>query len=120
MSNGVEKKHSGVGIISFVISLFAAFSMLIVLVLAGILSSQNPPGARPSATQDIVGLGMFFLIGLDLVAVALGIACLCQAQRNKLFGILGLVISGVTVLGTFGLIVLGLMMMHGRMHTFQN
>ena len=120
MSDGTEEKHSGVGIISFALSLLAGFSMVIVIVIAGVLSAQNPPGARPSAAQGIVGLGMFFFIGMDLVAVALGIACLCQAQRKKLFGILGLVISGATILGTFGLMVLGLIMMHGRMHALQN
>jgi hypothetical protein len=120
MSDGVEEKHSGVGIVSFAISLLAGFSMLLVIMIAGILSSQHPLGARPSVAQSIVGLGMFMLLGMDLVAVTLGIAALCQTQRNKLFGILGLVISSVTILGTLGLMVLGLMVMHARMHSFQN
>lgn len=119
MSNGMEEKHSGVGIVSFIISLLAGFSMLLVIMIAGVLSAQHPVGARPSPAQGIVGLGMFFLLGMDFVAVALGIACLCQAQRNKLFGILGLVISGFTILGTFALMMLGLMMMHARMNSFQ-
>ena len=119
MSNGVEEKHSGVGIVSFIISLLVAFSMLLILMIAGVLSAQHPPGGRPTPVQDIVGLGMFFLLGVDLVAIALGIACLCQTQRNKLFGILGLVIAGVTILGTFGLMVLGLMIMHAKGQSFQ-
>ena len=119
MSNGVEEKHSGVGIVSFIISLVAAFSMMLVVMLAGVLSSQHSPGTPTSPAQAIVGLGMFFLVGMDLVAVALGIACLCQAQRNKLFGIMGLVISGLTILGTVALMVLGLMIMHARTHSFQ-
>src|SRR5215469_7913744 len=99
MSDGIEQKHSGVGIVSFIISLLAGFFMLVVLVIAGLLSAQNPMGARPGPAQALVGVGMFLLLGMDFVAVALGIAALCQAQRNKLFGILGLVIAGVTIIG---------------------
>jgi uncharacterized BrkB/YihY/UPF0761 family membrane protein len=120
MSDGVEQKHSGVGIVSFVISLVAGFLMVVVIGMAGVLSAHHAPGTRHNPAQAIVGLGMFALLGLDLVAVALGIAALCQAQRNKLFGILGLVFSGVTILGTFGLMVLGLMMIHARMPAIQN
>lgn len=120
MSDGVKEKHSGVGIVSFAISLLVGFSMLIVIVIAGILSAQHPPETRPSAAQGIVGLGMFLLLGIDFVAVALGIAALCQTRKNKIFGLLGLVISSVTIIGTFGLMLIGLMMLHARMHTFQN
>lgn len=116
----MEEKHSGVGIISFAISLLVGLFMFVVFAIAGVLGSQHPQGTRPGPAQVIVGLMIFLLLGIDLVAVVLGIIALCQPQRKKLYGTLGLVISGMTILGTIGLILLGLMVVHSRVHSFEN
>ncbi len=44
----------------------------------------------------------------DVLAVGLGIAAVCQTGKKRLFGILGLVFSGGTIMGTIALIIIGL------------
>jgi len=57
-----------------------------------------------------VGLAIIALLVLDLVAVALGVVGLCQANRRKLFAALGLAFSLAIALGTAGLIAIGIAM----------
>jgi hypothetical protein len=107
----LEKKHSGLGIASFVISIAVGCFMMALLVVAGILAAHRIPGERTYPGQTLVGLLIIFLAAVDVVAIGLGIAALCQAGKNRLFGILGLVFSGLTIAGMVGLMILGLMYM---------
>jgi len=104
-----EEKHSGLGIASFGISIAAACLMIATLVMATILSAHRIPGERTYPGQVIVGLAMIFLVAADVVAVGLGIAALCQSGEKRLLGILGLVFSSATIVGTGGLMIIGLL-----------
>jgi hypothetical protein len=103
-----EPKHSGLGIASFGVSIAVGCLMMAWLCVAAILSAHRLPGARTYPGQTVVGLAVIFLMAADVVAVGLGIAALCQTGRNRLFGILGLVFSSATIVGTLGLMMIGL------------
>lgn len=104
----VDKKHSGMGIASFVISVVAAVLVFVLLVVAGVMEATTPGGIdEASAGAVIVGLLIIALLGVDLVAIGLGIAALMQGGRKKVFPVLGLVFSCVTVVGTLLLVVIG-------------
>ncbi|HLU13523.1 MAG TPA: hypothetical protein VKZ64_06150 [Arenimonas sp.] len=107
----MEAKHSGLGIASFIISLVAGLAILIAIVIAGIMEANTPGGIDENSPEAILlGLVLIGMMFLDLVALGLGIGALFQRDRKKIFAILGTIFSGVVVLGTAFLMVIGSMM----------
>lgn len=102
------------GIASFVISVSIAVLMLMLFAVAGYLSSHRPIGAVRYPGQVTIGLIMIVLIAADIVAIGLGVASLFQSERKRVLGVLGLVFSVMTVLGTIVLIAIGIAMMVAR------
>lgn len=102
-------RHSGLGITSFVIALIAALFLFLLVIVAGLMEASSPGGMDEESIQAIlVGLLLFAGTGIDLVSLLLGIIALFQKDRKKVFAILGVVLSGVTLLGVGGLVILGL------------
>lgn len=108
----LKQEHSFLGIAAFVIACVVACLMLADICVAGVLSAHRVPGELTYPGQKMVGLVLIFLTGFDVVAIGLAIAALCQTGKNRVFAILGLVFSGLTILGVIGLMIIGLMMMH--------
>ena len=108
MNDETNLKHSGIGIASFVISLAAGCLLLALLVIAGFLNSGRVEHGKPYPGQTIVGLALIALMGADVVAAGLGVASLFQNTKKRLFGILGLVFSSLTLLGGVGLVLIGI------------
>jgi hypothetical protein len=103
-----KQKHSGLGIASFVISILAGVAIFLLVAAAGVLEATTPGGMDEKAPAAILlGLGIIALVLLDLVALALGIAAFFQADRNKIFAILGTIFSAVMIVGTVALIAYG-------------
>src|SRR5579863_2557352 len=99
MNSEIEQKHSGTGIASFIMSLGVCFFVFVLIVIAGLLSAHREEGARMYPGQMLIGFGIIFLLLVDVIALILGIASVCQSERKKLFGVLGLLISGLSILG---------------------
>jgi hypothetical protein len=111
-SPALKKEHSRLGIAAFVIACVVICVMMADICVAGVLSAHREPGARMYPGQRVIGLILLFLTAFDVVAIGLGIAGLCQTEKNRVFAILGLAFSVLTILGVFGLMIIGLMMMH--------
>ena len=104
-------RHSGIGITSFVIALFAGLFMFLLIIMAGILEASSPGGIDEDSMQALtVGLLIFAAMSVDLVALVLGIIGLFQKDRKKLFPILGTVLAGASLVGITSLMILGLAM----------
>jgi hypothetical protein len=123
-----QVKHSKIGIASFVLALLGLFlfctAMLLALVYGASIGLSNPSiGQDPyQSYQYIDQTSPVFIISvvlsccgpiLNLVGLGLGIAAVAQKTDKKIFGILGLVISGLVLLTYCGLTVLGLVMQTG-------
>lgn len=113
-----KKKHSGIGIASFVISIVAVLGligcMVAVAAFAGNMiadpNALNPEEAMGGdfAAIAAASLGMFVFVILAFVGAILGIVGLFQKDRAKLFAILGTVFNGLIV-GVFAaLFVIGI------------
>lgn len=100
-------KHSGLGIASFCISLFAGLIMIVMIVLAGMLAASGQ--SEDSLGFALVGLGIIGMGVLLMVALGLGIAGVCMRDTKKLFAILGLVFSAVGLLGVGGIMLIGIL-----------
>jgi hypothetical protein len=85
------------------------------VVVAAFLGAHRTPGMRTYPGQQVVGALIFLFMAADVAALGLGIAAICQPGKNRLFAILGVVFSGLAILATGGLIIIGLMAM-SRMH----
>jgi hypothetical protein len=104
-------KHTGLGIASFIISLFVGFLAFALFAVAGVLEVTTPGGLdEDSPTAMLLGLGLFALVFVNLVGLILGFAGIFQARRNKTFAVLGIVIGGLTFVGMALLIVVGALM----------
>jgi hypothetical protein len=104
----IRVRHSGVGIASFVLGVLAgltAFGLLAV----GVTLAMGARGEIDDGTVMVasLGLGLMGAIALALVGLVLGIGGLAQANRRKVFAILGVCCNGVVLLGIAALIVLG-------------
>jgi hypothetical protein len=110
VTNVIEPRHSGLGISSFVLSVIIGVLMFCLFVIAGVIEQTTPGGMDEEAVSTmLVGLFLIGFMVLDVVAIGLGIAGLFQANRRKLFAILGVVFASITLLLTGLLMVIGLM-----------
>jgi hypothetical protein len=83
----------------------------VLIAIAGVVSVTTPGGIdEDSPVAIFVGLVMCGGLLVNLAALGLGIAGLCQPQRKKLFAILGVVTSSVVLLGVLFLMVVGMLM----------
>jgi hypothetical protein len=102
-------KHSGFGIASFVLSLVVGVGLFAAMAIAVGLTIDNPGGV--DETSPLVAMvGFLFLFGMFLcvVAIVLGFVGVLQRDRKKVFAILGIVFNALIIMGTVGLIVVGL------------
>jgi hypothetical protein len=101
-------ENSGMGTASFVISIIAGILMIVVVTGKGFLGSSTPGGMveiSPDALWTGGPISLLFL--LQLVALGLGIAGLCQKGKKKLRAIFGTIFSSATIVVVALLITLG-------------
>ena len=97
----MDLKHSKLGIASFLLSCaaFACTFLLIAFAMIASLARHAPQDARQLGHM-LFALGLFALVFANLVSLGLGIAGLCQAERKKLFAVLGTVFACLQILGS--------------------
>jgi len=101
-------KHSGLGVASFVIALCAGGFELIVVAIAGILEVTSPTGLNEnSMAAVVVGIAMFLGLGLCCFGLGLATGGLVAKDRLRSFAILGFIFNCAIIIGTVGLILLG-------------
>ena len=108
-----DLKHSGVGIASFVIALATPIifgALVTVIAVTAVRAKGDHHGAMPGivlASMVLVGS-----LALPLVALALGIVGCCQQNRKRIFPILGLVFSAMTIVCGLGMMLMGAITRH--------
>ena len=101
----VQKKHSGVGIASFVIGIVSVLGVCVTFGLS--FYAQSASSQTSSSMTSTVGfLGICSMV-ISLVGVGLGIAGVVQKVQSKVFPIIGLVLSALVLLGMCGIMLLG-------------
>ncbi len=102
-------RHSGLGIASFVMSLFCGIVMFALIGVATYLAASMQDEFTDESPQAImVGLGIIGGLGLAVIGLGLGIAGVVQPNRNKLFAILGLIFNFLVLVSVCGIMALGL------------
>lgn len=106
-----ERKHSGLGIASFVTSIASGILIFLLIVIAGVMETSTPGGMdEESVGAVMVGLFLLAFLAASCVALGLGIGGLIKKDRKKIFAILGTIFSSVILLGTLFIMIHGLAM----------
>jgi len=111
--------QSGLGIASFVIALVSIVVMIIgfVSAVASIGEFIQPDGSIDPESIDPMELGASMMVGvlavlgslaISFVGLILGIVGLVAKYKRKVFGIIGVVLNGLILVGFLGLFLLGL------------
>ena len=110
METGQEsRKHSGLGIASFILAIFAGFTAFALVVTAGVLEASTPGGIDDeSPVAIIIGLSLFAIIGVNLLGIALGVAGIFQPNRYRTFAVLGILFNLMLIMAFLLLVVIGL------------
>ena len=105
----VPRRHSGVGIASFVMGLVNVVLFLGMMVFAIALGASSGGHVDEHAASTIM-LGLFaILIALIcLIGTGLGIAGVVQKIRRRVFGVIGLCLNGGVLLLIILIILVGL------------
>lgn len=103
------KRHSRLGIASFVLAAAAGLFMFALVAVAGVIEVSTPGGMDEESPAAIV-IGLLFILGglLCLAGLGLGVAGLFDGNRKRVFSVLGLTFNALTILGVLGLLALGL------------
>lgn len=102
-------KHSGIGIASFAMSLGILIVTFVLVVVAGVMEASTPGGiSEESPAAIMLGLSIIGMVVLNIVAFGLGIGTMFQKDRKRLFGILGMTFSALTIVGIISLIMFGM------------
>lgn len=104
-------KHSGLGIASTVIAVFAGLALLAVFVYAGYVGMNE--GGQLSETDPramMIGFGMIAALAVLALGAILGIAGLFVGERKRVFAWVGLVLNALPIVGGIALVILGLAM----------
>jgi len=107
--NDLPMKHSGIGIASFALSIGILIVTFILVVVAGVMEASTPGGINEESPAAIMlGLAIIGMVVLNVVAFGLGIGSMFQKDRKKLFGVLGMTFSALTIIGIISLIMFGM------------
>lgn len=104
-----DERPSSLGLWSFLISI-ATGGVLLLVIGAAVVMTIDP---TVNLTEDspeamILGLGMLGGLGVAVIGLVLGFRGLAAPNTGKVLAILGIVFNGLILLGTLGLMVIGI------------
>jgi hypothetical protein len=100
--------HSGPGVASFIISILTVIGAILAVIVIASVGRKVKPEEPLAILNGLLILGNMFL---NLIGVVLGIVGTVQANRNKVFAIIGLCLNGVMLLGCGMIMCIGLAVM---------
>ncbi|MFF2888399.1 hypothetical protein [Paenibacillus sp. NPDC057967] len=117
----IVKKHSGLGISSFVLALVALLTFILAIIL---IASSLPEFMNMTSQEELQqrimdsngegfeglvfgSLVIFLAIGIAFIGLVLGIIGACMRNRKKVFSIIGIVLNGLITFGSGFMLILG-------------
>lgn len=100
------RRHSGLGIASFILSLVMA---AILFLNFGVASYTTATGTATPGVNALIGIVLFFCWFLGLVSIGLGIAGTRDKSTKNGFAIAGMGISTAAMTFSLGLMIIGLL-----------
>ncbi|MFC7681043.1 hypothetical protein [Paenibacillus sp. GCM10028914] len=101
----VEKKHSGLGITSFILSVISLIGYIIMASLGSVMLQAyvTPEGVHQPTQEAIEAMtslaAVFFIIaGINLIGFILGMVGAFSKKQKKSYSIIGAIINGVVLI----------------------
>lgn len=104
-----EGRHSGFGIASFVTSISSGAFIFLVAAFLGVMAALELEWIKAGSVGEFIVIFLLVIFsGPSLVACGLGIGGLLQKNKKKIFSILGVVISAVSIVSAALIIILNI------------
>ncbi|QTF93420.1 hypothetical protein [Halomonas sp. BM-2019] len=98
------RRFTSLGIVSLLMALFGGVFLGGLTLVASIIASSAPDeGAAPAAGPGLIGVELLFLVGLQAIAIGMGVAALRRSDERRAFALLGIVLGAVVILLAVGL-----------------
>ena len=102
----MDQKHTKLGVAAFLLSFTAALITFGLIAIVVIVRALDHNGNHDwHAAKVLLALCLFVLIAMNLVALALAVAGLAQAERKKVFAVLALVLAALQLAGSLLLLI---------------
>lgn len=103
--------QSALGIASTAIAAVSILAIFVVLTIAGAIEASTPGGmSEDSAEAVIIGMSIFGCIGLNLLAIGLGIGGIFQKAKERLWAVIGTTLATASIVITVFIISVGIAM----------
>lgn len=104
-----KERHSGIGIASFVVSISSGAFIFLVAAFVGVMSALELEWIKAGSAGEFILVFLLVLFaGPSLIACALGVGGVVQKNRKKIFPVLGIVISAVSIISAALIVILGI------------
>lgn len=103
----IEKKHSGIGITSFILGIISIVLFVIIIIIIASISIATSLNVD-ELTQIVVGLIAIIELLVSITGGILGIISVCMKNKKKLYGIMGICFNLIPCVLLVGLFILGI------------
>jgi hypothetical protein len=103
---GAATQASGLGLASLLIGIAGFPVWIVILTIAAIFHKQGLDSQDPK--MQLVGLGLFAMVGLNAIGVILGMIAVFNKQAKKMSAALGISFNFLQIAGIISLIIIGL------------
>lgn len=102
-----KKRHSGMGIASFVTAIVYGLVLFCVVLSAGIIEASTQGGIEQDSSEALIIFITYICVNfIGIFGIALGVIGLFSQGRKKILAFIGLVLNLITVLAAVSVIVL--------------
>lgn len=93
-----DKRQSGLGVASFVLSLVSIVATIVIFSYAGYIEATTDGGvAGDSSVAMLIGFGIIGCVAMLLVGLVLGVVGLLQKERRRTLAAIGVGLNGLFV-----------------------
>ncbi len=94
-----SRRFTSLGIVSLLIALFGGVFLAGLAMVASIIATNAPgAGAEPASGLGLIGVELLFLVGLQAVAIGMGVTALRRPDERRLFALLGIALAAMVIL----------------------
>src|SRR5438270_9081533 len=107
---GFDRPHAGAGVTAAVMGIVALVGGICTVIAILVLDSAQPaPGPDDDVWMGLLALALLGCGTLSVAGFVLGLAGSFQSDRNPLFGIVGVVVNALAIIGMGIVVCLGVL-----------
>lgn|GEM_PF-3420081 len=93
------RRFTSLGIVALLIALFGGVFLAGLTMVASIIAASAPgEGAEPASGLSLIGVELLFLVGLQAVAIGMGVTALRRPDERRLLALVGIALAALVIL----------------------